>query len=134
MQSGLALFDQLDRDGTFYFDKYRAIINYADLLFALGRTDEAIKQVSDAENVLKDYGFTETEVYAVCLYSLGLYHVCLNDVKAGNELLNAFRIFIDIYGRHSEYVQNKAAELQRYIEMANFNTMECEPLKQLLGE
>ena len=90
--------------------------------------------MSDAENVLKDYGFTETEVYAVCLYSLGLYHVCLNDAKAGNELLNAFRIFIDIYGRHSEYVQNEAAELQSYIENADNNIMKFEPLKQLLGE
>lgn len=134
LKLSIDLFAQLDGDDVFYFDKYRAIINYADLLFALGRTDEAIKQVSDAENVLKDYGFTETEVYAVCLYSLGLYHVCLNDTKAGNELLNAFRIFIDIYGRHSEYVQNKAAELQSYIENADNNIMKYESLKQLLGE
>lgn len=134
LKLSIALFDQLDNDGVFYFDKYRAIVNYSDLLFALGRTEEAIKQVSDAENDLKNYDFTETEIYAICLYSLGIYHVCLNDTKAENELVNAFRIFIEIYGKHSEYVHNKAAELQNYIENSDNNIMKFEPLKQLLGE
>lgn len=134
LELSISLFSQLDGDDVFYFDKYRAIINYSDLLFDLERTDEAIRQVSDAENDLKNYGFTETEIYAVCLYSLGLYHVWLNDTKAENELLNAFHIFINIYGKDSDYVQNKAIELQSYIENSDNNIMKFEPLKQLLGE
>ena len=134
MQIGLALFDQLDGDGAFYFDKYRAVINYADLLFSLGRTDKAISQVSAAEESLQEYGLQDTEVYADCIYSLGLYHLCLNDSTAGNELVSAFRIFIDLYGKDSDFVHTRAAELQGYIENAHSNIMEYEPLKQLLGE
>ncbi len=54
MQTGLALFDQLDGDGVFYFDKYRAIINYADLLFSLGQSAEAISRASSAKIELQD--------------------------------------------------------------------------------
>ena len=134
MQAGIALLDQLDDDGTFYYDKYRAIINYADLLFFLGYTDEAIQQVSSAEKSLQEYGLQNTEIYADCLYTLGLYHVCLNDTSAGNELVGAFSTFIDIYGRDSDFVQARAAELQSYIETAHINLTDYEPLKQLLGE
>ncbi len=134
MKLGIALFDQLDDDVVFYFDKYRAIINYADLLFILGRTDEAIRQVFAAEKSLKEMNLQDTEVYAVCLYSLGLYHLCLNDASAVNELCEAFRIFINLYGNQSDFVHTRAAELQSYIEMANSNIMKFEPLKQLLGE
>ena len=134
MQTGMALFDRLDDDGTFYYDKYRAIINYADLLFSLGYTDEAIKQVSAAVSSLRELELQDTEVYADCIYSLGLYHLCLNDTSAGDELVSAFRIFIDLYGSESYFVQTRAAELQGYIETAHNNIMEYEPLKRLLGE
>ena len=134
MQAGIALLDQLDDDGIFYYDKYRAVINYADLLFSLGQTDEAIRQVSAAEKSLQEYGLQDTEVYANCVYSLGLYHLCLNDTSAGDELVSAFRIFIDLYGRDSDFVQTRAAELQSYIETAHINLTDYEPLKRLLGE
>ena len=134
MQAGIALLDQLDDDGIFYYDKYRAVINYADLLFSLGQTDEAIQQVSAAISSLRELELQDTEVYANCVYSLGLYHLCLNDTSAGDELVSAFRIFIDLYGRNSDFVQTRAAELQGYIETANNKIMEYEPLKRLLGE
>lgn len=134
MQLGIALFDQLDGDGTFYFDKYRAIINYADMLFSLGQTDEAISQVSAAEKSLQEMDLQDTEVYADCVYSLGLYHLCLNDSSAVNELCDAFRIFIKLYGKYSDFVQTRAAELQGYIVNAHNDIMENEQLKQLLGE
>lgn len=134
MQIGIALFDQLDGDGVFYFDKYRAIINYADLLFSLGQTDEAIRRVSVAKIELQDKNLAETEIYADCCYALGLYHLCQNDTSAGDELLSAFHIFIDLYGRDSDFVQTRAAELQGYIENAHNDIMEYEPLKRLLGE
>ncbi len=133
MQTGMAMLDKLDNDGTFYYDKYRAIINYADLLFYLGQTDEAIKQVSAAKSTLHELELQETEVYADCVYSLGLYHICLKDTSAGDELVNAFRIFIDLYGRDSDFVHTRAAELQGYIENTHSSVMEYEPLKQLLG-
>lgn len=134
MQAGMALLDQLDDDGTFYYDKYRAVINYADLLFSLGQTDEAIQQVSAAEKSLQEYGLQDTEVYANCVYSIGLYHLCLNDTSASDELVCAFRIFIDLYGSESDFVQTRAAELQGYIETAHINLTDYEPLKRLLGE
>lgn len=134
MQAGIALLDQLDDDGTFYYDKYRAVINYADLLFSIGQTDEAIQQVSAAEKSLQEYGLQDTEVYANCVYSLGLYHLCLNNTSASDELVCAFRIFIDLYGSESDFVQTRAAELQSYIETAHINLTDYEPLKQLLGE
>ena len=134
MQAGMALLDQLDDDGIFYYDKYRAVINYADLLFSIGQTDKAIQQVSAAESTLHELELQDTEVYADCVYSLGLYHLCLNDTSAGDELVSAFRIFIDLYGSESYFVQTRAAELQGYIETAHNNIMEYEPLKRLLGE
>lgn len=134
MQTGMALFDRLDDDGAFYYDKYRAVINYADLLFSLGYTDEAIQQVSAAVSSLRELELQDTEVYADCIYSLGLYHLCLNDTSAGDELVSAFRIFIDLYGRDSDFVQTRVAELQSYIETAHINLTDYEPLKQLLGE
>ncbi|MBP3746339.1 MAG: hypothetical protein J6I47_02600, partial [Ruminococcus sp.] len=134
MQAGIALLDQLDDDGIFYYDKYRAVINYADLLFSIGQTDEAIQQVSAAISSLRELELQDTEVYADCVYSLGLYHLCLNDTSAGDELVSAFRIFIDLYGRDSDFVQTRAAELQSYIETAHINLTDYEPLRQLLGE
>lgn len=134
MQAGMALLSKLDADGVFYFDKYRAIINYADLLFSLGQTDEAIKQVSSAEKSLQGLGLHDTEIYADCLYSLGLYHVCLNDTSAGNELISAFRTFIDIYGRDPDFVQARAAEVRGYIENAHNSIIQNDQLRQLLGE
>ena len=134
MQAGIALLNRLDDDGTFYYDKYRAVINYADLLFSLGQTDEAIQQVSAAINSLRELELQNTEVYANCVYSLGLYHLCLNDTSAGDELVSAFRIFIDLYGSESDFVQTRAAELQSYIETAHINLTDYEPLKRLLGE
>ncbi len=135
LELSIKLFVQLDSDDVFYFDKYHAIINYADLLFSLGHTDEAIKQVSAAEKSLQEYDLQDTEVYADCVYSLGLYHLCLGDAKsAENELCEAFRIFINLYGNQSDFVHTRAAELQSYIEMSNTNITEYEPLKQLLGE
>ena len=134
MQIGLALFNQLDDDGVFYFDKCRAIVNYADLLFSLGRTDEAISQVSVAEKSLQELGLQDTEIYADCMYSLGLYHLCLNDTSAGNELVSAFRIFINLYGKHSDFVKMRALELQNYLENSDIQITENLTLKQLLGE
>ena len=134
MQAGIALLDQLDDDGIFYYDKYRAVINYADLLFSLGQTDEAIQQVSAAEKSLQEYGLQDTEVYANCVYSLGLYHLCLNDTSAGDELVSAFRIFIDLYGRDSDFVKVRAAEVRGYIENAHNSIIQNDQLKQLLGE
>ncbi len=133
MQAGMALLDQLD-DGTFYYDKYRAVINYADLLFSLGRTDDAISQVSAAKKSLQELDLQNTEVYADCVYSLGLYHLCMNDSSAGDEIVSAFRTFIALYGKDSDFVHTRTAELQSYIEMTNANIIEYELLKQLLGE
>ena len=130
----MALLSKLDDDGTFYFDKYRAIINYADLLFSLGQTDEAIRKVSAAKKSLQESGLQDTEIYADCLYSLGLYHVCLNDTSAGDELVSAFRIFFDLYGRDSDFVQARIAEVRGYIENAYNSIIQNDQLKQLLGE
>ena len=134
MQTGMALFDRFDDDDIFYYDKYRAIINYADLLFSLGQTDEAIEQVSSAEKSLQELDMQDTEIYADCLYSLGLYHVCLNDTSAGNELIGAFRTFINIYGKDSDFVQARAAEVRGYIENAHNSIIQNDQLRQLLGE
>ena len=126
--------NRLDDDGTFYYDKYRAVINYADLLFSLGQTDEAIQQVSAAVSSLRELELQDTEVYADCIYSLGLYHLCLNDTSAGDELVSAFRIFIDLYGRDSDFVQARATEVRGYIENAHNSIIQNDQLKQLLGE
>ena len=134
LRLAVAIFNQLDGDGVFYFDKYRTIINYSDLLFSLGQTDEAIKQVSDAQKALQEYELQNTEIYADCLYSLGLYHLCLNDTSAKNELVSAFQIFINLYGRQFDFVHTRLTELQGYIESADSNIIGNEPLMQLLGE
>lgn len=134
MQAGLALFGQLDGDGTFYYDKYRAVINYADLLFSLGRTDDAISQVSAVKKSLQKLDLQNTEVYADCIYSLGLYHLCLNNSAAGEELLSAFSKFIALYGKDSDFVQTRVSELKGYIDMNNTGIIQSEPLRRLLGE
>ena len=133
MQAGLALFDQLD-DDTFYYDKYRAIINYSDLLFSLGQTDEAIRLVSSAKSELQEHELQDTEIYADCDYSLGLYHLCLTDSLAGDEIVSAFRTFIDLYGRDSDFVQTRLSEVRSYIEMNDIPVIDSEPLHRLLGE
>ena len=133
MQAGLALFDQLD-DDTFYYDKYRAIINYSDLLFSLGQTDEAIRLVSSAKSELQEHELQDTEIYADCDYSLGLYHLCLTDSLAGDEIVSAFRTFIDLYGRDSDFVQTRLSEVRSYIEMNDIPVIDSQPLHRLLGE
>lgn len=134
MQAGFALFDQLDGDGIFYYDKYRAVINYSDLLFSLGSTADAISQVSAAMKSLQELDMQNTEVYADCVYSLCLYHLCLNDSAAGEELVSAFSTFIALYGKDSDFVQTRVSEVKSYIEINHTDIIPYEPLKQLLGE
>lgn len=132
MQVGMALFSQLDDDGTFYYDKYRAVINYADLLFAVGQQYEAIEQVNTAVKTLQEYGLEDTEIYADCMYALGLYHVCMNDNAAKNELVTAFRTFISLYGIDSDFVQTRAAELKKYSDYFNNGFEDYELLNRLI--
>ena len=132
METGLALFAQLD--DAFYFDKYRAVINYSDLLFSLGDTEKALIQVSAAINALKKFEKQNTEIYGECLYSLGLYHLCLNDEKAANELYRALYFFIRIFGRDSDFVQKRLNELRDYIENFHSSIIQNDRLMQLLGE
>ena len=133
MEIGLNLFSQLD-DNVFYFDKYRAVINYADLIFSLGQSEKAINQVVSAKISLENLKLQNMEIYADCLYSLGLYHICLNDISAGDEIISSFRIFIDLYGKDSDFIQTRIAELQRYVENFNKDIIQYELLKQLLEE
>jgi tetratricopeptide (TPR) repeat protein len=133
MQSGLALFEQLDGNGIFYYDKYRAIINYADLLFSLGNKDEAINLVSDTKKSLLNLDLQDTEIYADCLYSLGLYHLCLMKTdNAKDELIRAFKIFLRVHDKDSDFISAKCNELRKFAEMAKVNPQSYLNLNQLL--
>ena len=58
----------------------------------------------------------------------------MNDTSAGDELVSAFRIFFDLYGRDSDFVQARIAEVRGYIENAYNSIIQNDQLKQLLGE
>ena len=132
METGLALFAQLD--DAFNFDRYRAVINYSDLMFSLGDTEKALIHVSAAINSLKKSEKQNTEIYGECLYSLGIYHLCLNDEKAANELYRALYFFIRIFGRDSDFVQKRVSEIQNYLIYSDDSSDDFTKLLQLLEE
>lgn len=131
MELGLTLFSQTEGDGVFYFDKYRAVINYCDLLFSVGNTAEAVKYISAAVDSLEKLGLNDAEIYAECLYSLGLFHLCMNDTEnSEKELVRAFQIYLKIHDRDSEFIQYRLSELKRYMETAG---TEFTAIQQLLS-
>lgn len=132
LEQSLALFGLLDGDGVFYFDKYRAMITFADVLFTLGRTDEAVTLVSIAERSLQEMNLTHISVYADCKFSLGIYHLCLHNAAAADDLVCAFRILIDLYGTESDLVRLRRGEAQKYIAQTGFDLTKYAPLMQLL--
>ncbi|MBR3043764.1 MAG: tetratricopeptide repeat protein [Oscillospiraceae bacterium] len=132
LEQSLALFGLLDGDGVFYFDKYRAMITFADVLFTLGRTDEAVALVSIAERSLQEMNLTHISVYADCKFSLGIYHLCLHNAAAADDLVCAFRILIDLYGTESDLVRLRRGEAQKYIAQTGFDLTKYAPLMQLL--
>jgi hypothetical protein len=128
----LSLFNQTD-DDVFYFDKYRAIINYADFLFSVGNKTDAAKYISDAAKSLENHNLNQTEIYADCLYSLGLYHLCLMKTdNAKDELARAFKIFLRVHDKDSDFISAKCNELRKFAEMANVNPQSYLNLNQLL--
>ena len=109
-------------------------IGYAKMLFLSGKTDEALKQISAAESYLRESNLINTEVYADCIYSLGLYRFWLNDTSDGDEFVRAFRIYIDLYGKDSYFVQKRLNELRDYIENFHSSIIQNDRLLQLLEE
>lgn len=131
METGLSLFSQTEGDGVFYFDKYRAVINYCDLLFPVGKTAEAVKYISAAVDSLEKLGLNDAEIYAECLYSLGLFHLCMNETcSSEKELVRAFQIYLKIHDKDSEFIQYRLSELKRYIETSD---TEFTAIQQLLS-
>ncbi|MGN0630468.1 MAG: hypothetical protein ACI4JN_03985 [Ruminococcus sp.] len=131
MELGLSLFSQTEGNGVFYFDKYRAVINYSDLLFSVGNTAEAVKYISSAVDSLEKLGLNDAEIYAECLYSLGLFHLCMNETcSSEKELVRAFQIYLKIHDKDSEFIQYRLSELKRYMETAD---TEFTAIQQLLS-
>lgn len=134
LEQSIALFRELEGDGVFYYDKYRTTIIYTDLLFSIGRIEEAVGLASAAESMLNKMNLTHTSVYADCRFSLGIYRLCLHDAAAANDLLCAFRILIDLYGTESDLVRLRRTEAKRYVEQSQFDLTKNARLLQLLGE
>ena len=132
LEQSIALFRELEGDGVFYYDKYRTTIIYTDLLFSIGRIEEAVGLASAAESTLNKMNLTHTSVYADCRFSLGIYRLCLHDAAAATDLLCAFRILIDLYGTESDLVRLRRGEAQKYIAQTGFDLTQNASLLQLL--
>lgn len=132
LEQSVALFQKIEADGVFTYDKYRTTIIYADLLFSLGQHDAAVKLVSSAESTLNELQLDHTGVYANCKFTLGIYRLCLHDAAAADDLVCAFRILIDLYGSESDLVRLRRGEAQRYIAQTGFDLTKYAPLVQLL--
>ena len=128
-----ALFQKIEADGIFTYDKYRTTIIYADLLFSFGRFDTAVDLVSSAAKALNKLHFVDTAVYAGCRFALGIYRLCLHDAAAADDLVCAFRILIDLYGSDSDLVRLRREEAKQYIEQTHFDLTKNASLLQLLG-
>ena len=132
LEQSVTLFEQLDDDKVFCSAKYFAINHYADLLFSLGRADEAIRQVLSAKQSLEQKKLTNIATYAECEYSLGKYYLWRHDASAVNELVDAFRIMIDIYGIDSDWVQIKRAAVMEWIADSHSDFSQYASLTKLL--
>ncbi len=132
LEQSAAMFQKIEADGVFTYDKYRTTIIYADLLFSLGQYDAAVKLVSSAESTLNELQLDHTGVYANCKFTLGIYRLCLHDAAAADDLVCAFRILIDLYGSESDLVRLRRGEAQKYIAQTGFDLTKYAPLVQLL--
>ena len=132
LEQSAAMFQKIEADGVFTYDKYRTTIIYADLLFSLGQHDAAVKLVSSAESTLNELQLDHTGVYANCKFTLGIYRLCLHDAAAADDLVCAFRILIDLYGADSDIVKLRKAEAKQYIKQTGFDLTQSASLLQLL--
>lgn len=132
LEQSAAIFQKIEADGVFTYDKYRTTIIYADLLFSLGQYDVAVKLVSSSESTLNDMQLDHTAIYANCKFTLGIYRLCLHDAAAADDLVCAFRILIDLYGTESDLVRLRRGEAQKYIAQTGFDLTKYAPLVQLL--
>ena len=132
LEQSAAMFQKIEADGVFTYDKYRTTIIYADLLFSLGQHDAAVKLVSSAESTLNELQLDHTGVYANCKFTLGIYRLCLHDAAAADDLVCAFRILIDLYGADSDIVKLRKAEAKQYIKQTGFDLTQGASLLQLL--
>ncbi|MBQ9905937.1 MAG: tetratricopeptide repeat protein [Oscillospiraceae bacterium] len=132
LEQSAALFQKIEADGVFTYDKYRTTIIYANLLFSLGQYDAAVKLVSSAESTLNEMQLDHTAVYANCKFTRGIYRLCLHDAAAADDLVCAFRILIDLYGSASDLVRLRRGEAQKYIAQTGFDLTKYAPLVQLL--
>ncbi len=132
LEQSAAMFQKIEADGVFTYDKYRTTIIYADLLFSLGQHDAAVKLVSSAESTLNELQLDHTAVYANCKFSLGIFYLCLHNAAAAADLVCAFRILIDLYGADSDIVKLRKAEAKQYIKQTGFDLTQSASLLQLL--
>lgn len=132
LEQSAAMFQKIEADGVFTYDKYRTTIIYADLLFSLGQHDAAVKLVSSAESTLNELQLDHTGVYANCKFTLGIYRLCLHYAAAADDLVCAFRILIDLYGADSDIVKLRKAEAKQYIKQTGFDLTQGASLLQLL--
>ena len=132
LEQSAALFQKIEADGVFTYDKYRTTIIYANLLFSLGQYDAAVKLVSSAGSTLNEMQLDHTAVYANCKFTRGIYRLCLHDAAAADDLVCAFRILIDLYGSESDLVRLRRGEAQKYIAQTGFDLTKYAPLVQLL--
>ena len=132
LEQSATMFQKIEADGVFTYDKYRTTIIYADLLFSLGQYDAAVKLVSSAESTLNELQLDHTAVYANCKFTLGIYRLCMHNAAAADDLACAFRILIDLYGKESDMVRLRRGEAQKYIAQTGFDLTKYAPLVQLL--
>ena len=132
LEQSVALFQKIEADGVFTYDQYRTTIIYADLLFSLGQFNTAVNLVSSAVTKLRELQLVHTAVYAGCRFALGIYHLCLHDAAAADDLVCAFRILIDLYGAESDLVRLRRGEAKKYIAQTRFDLTKNAPLMQLL--
>ena len=129
IKEAVDLFAQLDESKEFLFDKYRTIINYANIILGYGKVSESIALITAAEKKLREYGLQGTDVYAKCLISDCFCKLCIGDRSAAVSLYKGLTLMIRLYGKDSHYVNDVVGSIQPFLPLL----LRYSPLKELLS-
>lgn len=132
LEQSITLFNQQPVNDAICIGKCNAITSYAKLLLSASKSEDAINMLTEAVELLDDRNLTNREVYADCLYMLGICHIAKkNDSTAKTDLSSAFDFYLHCYDRQSDMIQSKLDELMELAVAYDSDIMETEPLRKL---
>ena len=132
MKQGIEYYDQLELDAGKMIEKCYVLCNYASLLHNTLQDKEALDTIYKAITILQGLDMCNTELYADCLYELGLSCIAIhNFTEASNVLYIAFSLYLRWHEMDSEFFIAKQSRAWEHAAFYNSDMFQKEPLCRL---